>query len=163
MTLHDMSVEFTAILAAIDAADGELDAATAQRLAAYEAALPAKVDGYCALIEQLDAEAESLVGVANRLKKRADARSNTTRQLRERLKEELVTQGQLKVKTLRFNVSVQASPPSIRWGGDDDAIPAPFRKTTWSLDGTAARNWWKNNGSLPEGFQVKEGQHIRIT
>ena len=167
-TLHELTAECHNIMAEIEACDGEINEAIAARLDALEGAREAKVDAYCRLMKNFELLGDEIAAVAvpfedeaKRMKARAAPHYRARDRLRERLKMELEAQGIDKIKTARFTVSIYGIAPEIVWTADGPP-PAEFQ-TAPSLNKTAAVQWHKQNGWLPEGFSVKPKTAMRIS
>jgi len=168
MTLHELTNEWKLIQESIEAADGELTPEIEARMDAFAQAFPVKVDGYCRLIKNLELQAATIAEQAKPFKleaKRIEARSKSreaaAERLRFRLKEAMQLQGESKIVTDLFTVSVYDIAPAITWMGE--TIPDEFRVETVAVDATAAAKWYKENGWLPEGFQVQPKHAMRIS
>ena len=76
------------------------------------------------------------------------------------------TKGGTTLKSARIQKNSQ---PTIRWTKDVLDLEHPFRRIEVTLDGKAAYREWKESGeddktrSLPEGFQVDRGTHLRLS
>lgn len=147
---------------AIDEADGEVTPEIEGVLAALDATLEDKADGIASLAAEADAEAAYFDAELDRLRKRRDVATRRKESLKSYLHRTLMALGRDKVKGLRFTVRVQRnSAPSIRWTRDIDTLPEAFRRISVDVDGTAAREAWKE-GALPDGFEAVVGTHLRI-
>lgn len=163
LSLYELTQEWQSIEDALLESGGELTDELAARLDAYRAALPAKVDGYCRVIQRLARQAEAAKAEADRLAQLARVRGNSADSLKRRLLGELLAQGLQKVETDHFVVAaVRNSQPSIRWTGDQADLPASFRRVKVELDSAVAREVLKRDGALPDGFEVEVGYHVRI-
>ena len=167
-TLHELTIECQRIMTAIDEADGEITPDVADRLDALEGSREAKVDSYCRLMRNFELMGDEIAAVsvpfedeAKRLKARAAPHYRAVERLRARLKMELEAQGIDKIKTARFTVSIYGIAPEIAWTADGPP-PDVFRDSP-VLNKAMARDWYKLNGWLPEGFSVKPKTAMRIT
>ena len=60
-----------------------------------------------------------------------------------------------------WKVWIQSSPQSVRFTGDVDALPDNLVRVTRSPDMDAAKKIIAD-GEIPDGFEVTQGQHLRI-
>ena len=75
--------------------------------------------------------------------------------------EQLQRVNQTKVVTPLAVVRIQKnSRPSIQWP-EGGLIPEAFQRVTVTLDGAKAYDAFKA-GTLPKGFEVEHGSHLRI-
>lgn len=161
LRLYDLPAEFAAIDAAITDLDGELTPELAERLDHLECTLEDKVEAIASLVRTAEAEADYFASEADRLANRKRSATNKASRLKDYLKQNLEALGRDRVKTPRFTVRLQNnSGPSIAWVAEAP-IPDGFQRVRVELDGDAARQAWKA-GTLPAGFKVVTGRHLRI-
>lgn len=168
MTLYDIAGEILDIQRALEEADPEL---AAHAIEAYlrdnAGTLEQKVDGYCALIRNMETLAETRAAEAKRMQELAKADAAKA----ERLKATLLwflheVAGLNKLDTARFRVSVAANggkPPMVV-PDDPTAWPAPFvrERVIKELDKEALRQALER-GEVVEGCALAErGHHLRI-
>jgi hypothetical protein len=71
--------------------------------------------------------------------------------------------GRDRVDGARFRVRAQQNGrPSIAWAGPLSDLPNEFLRVEESLDGDAAYRAYRA-GTLPDGFAVTTGKHLRIS
>lgn len=106
MTLYEMTEQGRMLYEMMEA--GDIDEETFRdTLEAIGA--DQKVDTYCALIRQREADAEMLKGELERFKQRAQAAERDAERMKEALKEFMTATGQSKAKTPLWSVSVGKS------------------------------------------------------
>jgi hypothetical protein len=163
LRLSDFPTAFAAIDAVIDELGGELPEDVEARLDAMDVAFETKCDGVAWLIRQADSEVAFWRPEYDRITKRLRAAQHRSARLRNYLQSTMEALGRDKVETGRFSVRLQKnSTPSIRWPGDLAELPDHLKCVEVSLDGKAAREALKA-GTLPEGFEVVVGRHLRIS
>lgn len=134
-TLYAISDDIAALGALLEETGGELTPENEAAFVAFEAEITSnlngKVDGYCALIAEIDARAAARKAEAKRLADRAKTDERTADALRERLRLVWETRKLGKVETDRFTVSLAKNggkqPLDIRCGVED--LPAWAVKT----------------------------------
>lgn len=161
MKLYELSDQYAMILSQLsDLEDGEIPEDISAALDAIEGDITERADGICMMIQQLRAEGQMLEAEGKRLELRATSRYRSADTLRLYLHDSLSHAGMDKVKTPRFTVWVQQSPPAVQWEGDD--IPEEFRRVTVAVDKAKALEVYKSGGELPAGFTVSRGSSLRI-
>ncbi len=160
--LYELSNDYEDLLDELEETGGELTPEMESRLESLEEALPAKVENCCMVIRTLETEAVAITAELDRLKRAVAVRENGVKRLRDYLKGNLERMETPKVKTPLFSVSVQKSPPSIRWLGPVEELPERFKRVRVELDAKAALAEFKDGGQLCAGFEVERGTHLRI-
>jgi hypothetical protein len=126
-------------------------------------AFDAKAQNVALVVRELETEAAAIQTEADRLRMRAQARSNAAKRLKDYLRANMAAAGLTKVTGKLATVSlVNNGRPAITWERPLDDLPAGFRRVSVALDGGKAFEALKADGYLPDGFQVVHGQHIRI-
>lgn len=162
LKLYQLPAALAELDALIDALDGELPEDLEARLDALELNLEEKADAVCALARQAEAEAAFFADELARLDGRRRAAAGRAAGLKAYLHRTLTALGRDRVETPRFRARVQKNgTPSVRWAGPGD-VPDGFARVTVELDGRAALAAHKA-GTLPEGFTVEYGTHLRIS
>jgi ATPase subunit of ABC transporter with duplicated ATPase domains len=162
LKLYEIANALDAIAAEIIEAEGEIGPDVEARLDAMEGAFDEKVKRVALKVRELEAtakgvqvEADRLAAVVRRNKRAADW-------LKGYLVEEMQRAGRDVVNADLCKVRVMTAPrPSIRWPGEPDTIPEPYRKVVTSLDGGAAYEDYRAE-KLPEGFEVSFTHFARI-
>lgn len=163
LKLYEIPGAFRAIDALLDESGGELTVEVENALAAVEASLKDRVDAVCALIRESLLDADVVSVEVERLQARVRSSRRKAERLKDYLARVLAELGKDKVKGDRFSVSVcKNGAPSVRWDSGDP-IPTVFRKVEVSLDSAKAHAVLKAGGTLPEGFRVDYGKHVRIS
>lgn len=141
---------------------GELSPDLSAQLDAIEGAFEAKVERVALYVRNLLATASAADGEAERLAALARSRRRAAEGLKGYLMAQLDRVEKPKVETPLVVVRIQKnSRPSIQWPATDP-IPETYQRVTVSLDGQKAYTDWKA-GTLPEGFVVEQGRHLRIS
>lgn len=163
MTLYELSHEIRAILDRADALDGELTDDDLAELDALTGGFDGKVQTYCCLIREADAEATVRRAEEERFRKGRQVAENRARRLKLRLLEALQTAGTQKVEAGPFRVRLQNNPASLQPTIDTELLPEQFQRVKVEPDCAAAKEYYQQTGQAPEGFQVITGQHVRIS
>ena len=163
LRLYELPLAFRALEEEIDSRDGELDDDLEARLDELELTLEEKADAIAALVREAEAESIAVKVEIDRLAVRRQSAERRASRLKAYLHDTLVTLGRDKVQGSRFKLRVQRnSQPTIRWTRELDELPEPLKRITVSLDGHAAHEACKA-GQLPDGFEVTQGTHLRIS
>lgn len=161
--LYEITDEMLEIEAELVANGGELTPEIEAKLDAYEGAFEVKVRRIIAVIRQQELLAAAAKSEMDRLNGIRQARSNTGDRLKEYLKHEMERLGKDSVETPIGKAAIEKNGrPSIRWGGDMKRLPRRFRKEVEiQLSGRAAYDAYRQ-GTLPKGFLVETGNHLKI-
>ncbi len=163
LRLYELPAAFRELDGLIDAMDGELPDDVGERLDALEATLEERTDAVCGLVREATVEADGYGAEIARLQALRIVAGNRAARLKTYLHGTLEALGRDRVDTGRFKVRVQRnSAASIRWTGDPDDLPDNLKRVTVELDGRAAQLALKS-GTLPDGFEVSIGTHLRIS
>jgi chromosome segregation ATPase len=111
-TLYDITAEWQRLQDLImehggDCEHPDVQAALASLEGDLEVQLQEKVEGYCKVIREMEADADKFKREMERLGDRKRAIENATKQMKQRLRERLEAIGQTKVKAGTFAVSVR--------------------------------------------------------
>ena len=163
LKLWELTDELEAIAAEVMEAEGELTPEMEERLEAIEGAWEEKVERVALKVRELEALAKAAKEEADRLGAIQKAYQRGADGLKSYLHVQLHKREVPKVETARARVRVQKNGrPSILWTRELDELPETFRKVEVKCDTQAAYREWKEGGELPEGFEVREGTHVRI-
>lgn len=163
LTLYDIPARYRELEEQIIEADGELTPEVEAELDSLQDAFERKAEYIALLSREARAEAKAVKEEEDRLKARRTAAENRESRLKDYLQACLTRAGVDRVEGDRIKARIQDnSRPSIRWMGEEDAIPEPFKRVRVDLDGSAAYETWKDGEPLPEGFVVETGRHLRI-
>ena len=162
MKLYEFADEFAEI-AALAEQDGELTASLELRLNCLEMDLGKKADNICRLIKLLDHQAASRRSEADRMRLLAHQDETRADSLRAYLIYHMQKLDKPSLNTECFKVRVCQSPASVQFDGRADLLPEPFVVLKKEPNKRHALEVWHRGESLPEGFTVKQGQHLRIT
>ena len=168
LKLYEYPAAFQALLDQVDAdpamADGEITPALAEAMDALELSFTAKVDAVATYILQLGREAEAIATEVGRLATLSKARLSRVAWLKGYLMAAMQSTGHTHVDTLRHKVRIQNnSQDTIEWLAPVAELPLDFQRMTITPDLMHAKEVLKQGGTLPSGFSVKRGQHLRIT
>jgi len=151
-------------------AGGELTPELAEAWDGLAADITQKVENTALFIRNLEATAKAEVEEGQKFLHRAKTKAAAVKSLKEYLKLNLERVGRDRIETLRVKARIQTnSRPSIRWMGDINKCPVEFIRVTVDLDGTKSYDHWKQTGiddetrSMPNGFQVDRGTHLRLS
>jgi hypothetical protein len=170
-TLYQIAGDLAALEALLVEAGGDISSPeAAQAVAAWEAELETnfkgKVDGYAALISEINARGHAREEEAQRLLDLAATDRRSASALKERLMFVLQTRGIPKIETDRFRVSVQrnggVAPLDIREGPDSLPAWAVRRKTIVETDRDAIRARLEAGESLPFASLMERGSRLVI-
>jgi len=143
--------------------EGELTDDLEARWDEIAGSLDEKVENTALFVRDLQASAEAVKAEEKRLKRRRRALENKAARLKDYLHHQVARGGVRKIETDRVVVRIQRnSRPSIRWMGEEDAIPEAFRRVKINADTQAVYQQIKSGGELPDGFAVEWGDHLRI-
>lgn len=162
--LYDLSTAYRLHLAAIEEADGELNAETEAQLAELDARIEDKIDACCSYEEELEGTEAAISVAIKRLQERKATIAGRRKRLKDHVRNCLERAGLSRVETTLFVARLQNSPPSATWTGDPDAIPEDYRriKTTIEFDAKGALENYKFGGKLPEGIVIRQSKHLVI-
>lgn len=162
-TLYEIASDVGAIVDRLIESDGVLDDETEAAFDTLTGALDAKIERCALAVRALDAAATAAKVEADRLAKLATARTNAAKRLKEYMQSCMAIADTRKVETDLVRVSiVKNSRPSIRWTGEDEAIPDSLARVRREFDGQAAYAAWKAGEVLPANAYVEQGEHLRV-
>jgi len=162
LKLYQLADTYEQIAEALIENGGELTPELAADLDAIEGAFEAKVERVALYICNLLLTADAADAEAARLATLARTRRQGAEGLKGYLMAQLDRVEKPKVETPLVVVRIQKnSRPSIQWP-DTLPIPEGYQRVTVSLDGQKAYADFKA-GTLPMGFIVDHGRHLRIS
>jgi hypothetical protein len=147
-----------------DVSDEEADAAITAWMEENEENLAQKLDGYGAVIRELEADASACQAEVERLAARATARRNAVARLKERLRDFLQRHDTKKVQTPRFTFARQAN------GGKQpmQVLVEPHLLPAWAqveridADNEAIREKLERGETLSFAQLLPRGEHLRV-
>jgi hypothetical protein len=163
--------DIKALMDLLDETDGEITPESQDAMDAFFAEIEGnqgeKLQGYATLIRRMETEAAVAKAEAEQWDRKGDARANSARRLKDRLKLYLEVTGQKKVQTSRgYVIAIQANggkvPLVIADGTDPKALPETFQRIRVEIDTDAVRETLESGGSLPFAALGERGSHIRI-
>lgn len=170
MPLRDIAEEWLTILNEIADLEGEVTDEIATRLDTVQDNFDHKIQNIRNFAKNLLDTATAEKNIADDFAARARTKTAKAEWLKKYLKSYLELMGKTKGGTILGSVSIRNNPrPVIRWTKDVLDLEHPFRRITVELDGKEAYREWKESGetdenrSLPEGFQVDRGTHLRLS
>ena len=168
-TLLQIGDEAAALAALIDELpDGELTPEAATALEAWFAQIgeqrDKKIDGYCAIIRELELRSDARHEEAARLAKLASGEANIAKRLRDRLKLFFELTGLQRVDTQRFRVSLAGNGGvrPVHIDCDAGALPEAFRKVECRADLPAIRDALLTGATIPGCRLDERGKSLRI-
>lgn len=163
-TLYNLAAEYERLAALLETTEGELTPELTSVFDALTGELSHKLDNICKLRARLKHSAAGAKAESQRLAMLTRTRENAVARLDEYMKACLKHAGLTRYETDLFRVRVQEnSTSSVTWTGPDDEIPEPYRRVKYELDAKAALAAWSENGTLPDGFVVQRGDHVRVS
>lgn len=164
LSLYQLGDQLQAVADGLIENGGELTPDMAAQLAALEGAFDQKVERVLLYARNLDGTADAAKQEAERLAALAASRANAASRLREYVKQEMERAARPKVETPLIVARVtQNSRPAIKWTLPIEELDRRFVRITLAVDGTKAYEAWQADpASLPEGFVVERGTHLRV-
>lgn len=167
-SLYEISAELSAIEDALLESAGEADAQLEAWFDAIGAERDEKVKGYCQLIANLEADAESCQAEANRLRDMSLTNERATRRLKDRLKTFFEIHGITKFDLVTFKPRIQANGGAVplivpaEWEAEPASAPEAFQRRVIQLDKEAIREAIRNDEETHGAFLGPKGTHLRI-
>ena len=163
LKLYEITAELDNVVSELIETGGVLTPEIEALLDALEGALEAKVERTALVIRQIEAQAESARVESRRLADLASARAASAKRLKEYVMFNMAEADVRKIEGKLVNVSIcKNSRPSIKWTGTEEELPDLFRRVRVDADTDAAYKEFKSGGVLPDGFEIKHGEHLRI-
>lgn len=160
--LYELTEHLAGILQSIDFADGEIPDELQQHLDRAEGDLAAKLDACCRFMRSREARAVGIQAEIVRLKAAADADQRKAEWIKQYMKNCMMRLDVPSIETPLFKLRVQKSPVSVRLTGDD--IPEQYqRQAKVEFDKSKAIADHKAGVPLPEGVEIVQGTHLRIS
>jgi hypothetical protein len=159
LKLYELPEAFRQIDATIEELDGELPPDIEAKLD-----LEIKSDAVCVVVKEAEAERDYYAAELERLTVRKRVAENRAQRLKSYLYCTLIALGRPFVQGSRYKARIQnnGGNPVIEWPGRVDELPIEFQKVVVSLDHEKVLAAHKA-GTLPEGFSVSRGTHLRIS
>ena len=142
--------------------DGELSPEQMAQLDALGLALDDKVNGCCGLIREWESEITARQAEIDRLKLGIAVREISIRRLKNYLRDSLATIDQKSHQTALFAIWRQANPTSAQCVAEPAELNPEYQRTKIEANCQAALAYWKVHGECPRGFEIKQGEHLRI-
>ncbi len=161
--LYELTEELDAVLAQLEAQDGELTPELERWLDEAQGRFDEKVEKTALAIRTLEARADMVRSEIDRLETLRKPLAKSAESLKRYLHTQMETAGVRKVDGELAKVWVQKnSRPSIRYDGNLDDLPESLRRVETSFDSQAAYGLWKSSEPLPDGIVIDHGTHLRI-
>lgn len=159
-SLYEITGEIAELLASFD--DGEIPADLAERLNGLEDDLQSKLESCCKFLRDRETRAVAIQAELDRLIMARDAEKRKVEWMKKYMLACMESLGHTKVETPLFRLTVcKNGQPSVTLLGE--AIPADYQRTKVELDKAKVIEDAKAGKALPEGIEVKQGTHLRIT
>lgn len=133
-------------------------------LLALDQALEHKAENICKLIHQAEAEGKAIYEEMSRLHRRARSRLALAKRLEQYLLDNMKAMniGKIQVGVLGNVTVIKNSQPTIRWDMAAGPPPYGFQRVKVEADLAAAQQVLRDGKTLPPGFIVEQGSHLRI-
>ena len=167
-SLFDLSEELRLLGESLQDADGELSPELEAWFDSLQGDITHKIDNYCALISQLEANATARRYESERLMALAHTDSNLAKQLHARLFQFLQAQKLNRLDTTRYRLSVVnnggAAPLTFpgEWEEYPETAPERYHRRVIQLDRKAIRADIEAGAGHPECALGERGTHLRI-
>lgn len=163
LRLWEIASELDEIGTALAEGGGELTPELGARLDAMEGAWEQKVENIALFIKECEANAAAAELERDRLAAICKHHQTKAKGLKDYLLFFMRRGGHKSVKTPRIRVWEQSNGrPSIRYVGDVNALPPEYRRVKVEVDTQFAFVEHQAGATLPEGFIVETGSHLRI-
>lgn len=157
MRLYEISQAIRELLDREELTDDQLNEVEALNLTFDD-----KVDGICAVMAELEGDADAIQAQTKRLDQRWARIGARIVRLKTYLKL-CLEQAQLKAhKTKLWSVRIQASPPSARAVLPPEQLPEQFQRKKLEANAAEAIAYFKLTGTVPPGFEISTGSHLRV-
>lgn len=159
-TLFNIVGEFEVLyeLATDESVDGQTFADTAEALMGE---LEVKADGYVAVINQLEMEAQKAKEIAEQFKTKAETRTNNVKRMKEALRYAMERLDMTELKAGDYTIKLQNN------GGKlplviDDVVPDEYYKVVYELDKDKMRKALDDGKQLKFAHYGERGKHVTI-
>ena len=161
MRLYELDSEFKRIFDLIKE-DGEIPDEVLEALNKVSCDRSQKQENICKIIRQMECDNVICKSEVDRIRDMVHSREVAIDKLKNYLMQSLESCGERNFETILFKGWIQNSPPSINFNGDISKLSYPLVRIKTEVDKTLALSLWKKGEDLPEGFEVKQGCHLRI-
>ena len=121
-----------------------------------------KVEGYCAVIGEMEAMVEARKAEANRIRALADTTQNHIDRMKIALKESLLKLETPKLETTRYKVWVQNAGGKLPIQIEAEDVPDEWKLVQLVIDKEGIRKTLEEGTSLPFAQLLPRGQVLRI-
>ena len=143
---------------------GELTPKLEERLDALGGELTEKVERIALYIRESELEAEKAKAEKDRLHWIQKHHATKAESLKKYAMNCMTSAGEYAVETHRARVRVQKnSKVSVRWTRSPHELPEGYRRTTIAPDLTAVHEDLDAGATPPEGFEIVQDYHLRIS
>jgi predicted RNase H-like nuclease (RuvC/YqgF family) len=159
MNIYELSVRVRELLERVELTEDEN-----RELETLCEGLSGKVEAYCAVIAEFEADADVLAREEARLAAKRFTHENRVRHLKKALMDSLKNVGQTQHRTPKWFVRIAKSPPKCSVT-ENGKIADEFKEVTQTtrFNLKKAIEVYKATGQAPDGFEITEGEHLRIT
>lgn len=161
MKLYELSDTYDQLLAD-EAFYGE-DEEFQELLAFIEDSLSEKAENITKIIKSLEKEVEVFKITEQEMRKKRQARERRIDWLKEYLEQNMVDQGEKKLKTDLFSVWIQKNPKSLQIE-DEEVVPEEFKEeeTRVKIDRRGLLKHLEETGEVIDGIEITQTESIRI-
>jgi hypothetical protein len=168
-SLLEISEDLVAFRQLLEEADGEITPENEQAIEAWFADLgemrDAKLDAYAALISEWTLRAAARRQEKERLERRICADENNVKRLKNRLKLFMEAQGETKIETRRYRISISnnGGKQPVEVSAAPSSLPACFQKITIEPDVEAIREALVQGQTIDGCKLLPRGTNLRIS
>ena len=162
-SLFDLTEELKHIQSVMINSEGdELPQELIEWLDSTQGGYDKKVEGYCAVIGEMEAIVEARKAEANRIRALADTTQNHIDRMKIALKESLLKLETPKLETTRYKVWVQNAGGKLPIQIESDDVPDEWKLVQLVIDKDGIRRTLEAGTSLPFAQLLPRGQVLRI-
>ena len=162
MQLYNITAQLRAILEGGE--DGELSPEAEAAIDVLQMSLQDKAESICAFHDELERYASAANASAQRLLALASKKQRQADRLKDYLFRELQKLQIKKLVTASFAIRVQANPPGMRPLVDPEQLPLAYqRRPKIEANSLAALQHYRTTGLVPDGFELKQTESLRIS
>ena len=161
MTLYELTAEYAAIMAALEAeTEEEYQADMLEKLGALNEDIAQKGEGYARVIRNMQAEADSLAAEIKRLQGMKKRREDAIERMKAGLLEAMKTAGADKLQTTIGRWSRRLNPPSVVIL-DPKLVPSEYLiQREPDVDKRAVLNAYKSDGEIVSGTDIVRKESV---
>lgn len=168
--IFDVAAEIRAVLDRADPDTGELPVEFDELISGLGLSLDAEIDSLLNAAKAFElhaavpgAQAEQHEAEAKRLRALERTRRNKAERCRQRVFDALALAEIKKHETPHHLVWLQDNPPALEFtAGDPELLAEHLQRWKCEPDKKLALDEYKATGTVPEGFELKHGRHLRV-